>query len=105
MRKIVVFENITLDGVMQDPIGAESVDAVDWRDSLSTAANEEWIQRIVNDTPGRCPPRGTARPAPGHKPARLPRDRDPRERMPGHHADHGQAHHRSHLPHRATIAT
>ena len=52
MGKIVVFENITLDGVMQDPIGAESVDAIDWTDSLSTAASEEWIQRIVDDTRG-----------------------------------------------------
>jgi len=52
MGKIVVFENITLDGVMQDPIGAESVDAIDWTDSLSTPASEEWIQRIVDDTRG-----------------------------------------------------
>ena len=37
---------------MQDPIGAESVDAIDWTDSLSTAASEEWIQRIVDDTRG-----------------------------------------------------
>ncbi|MEU8691368.1 dihydrofolate reductase family protein [Streptomyces sp. NPDC048665] len=52
MGQIVVFENITLDGVMQDPIGEESVGAFDWRADLSAAANEEWIQRIVHDTRG-----------------------------------------------------
>lgn len=50
MGKLVVFENITLDGVMQDPVGAESADAGDWRDSLSAATTEEWLRRIVNDT-------------------------------------------------------
>ncbi|MFD8725740.1 hypothetical protein ACFV2H_49360 [Streptomyces sp. NPDC059629] len=52
MGQIVVFENIPLDGVMQDPIGEESVSAFDWRDNLSAAANEEWIHRIVHDTRG-----------------------------------------------------
>ncbi|WP_020664883.1 dihydrofolate reductase family protein [Amycolatopsis benzoatilytica] len=52
MGQIVVFENITLDGVMQDPIGEESAGAFDWRDGLSAAANEEWLQRILHDTRG-----------------------------------------------------
>ena len=52
MGQIVVFENITLDGVMQDPTGAESASAFDWRDNLSAAGNEEWIRRIVRDTRG-----------------------------------------------------
>ncbi|MFI6599190.1 dihydrofolate reductase family protein [Nonomuraea sp. NPDC050536] len=52
MGKIVVFENVSLDGVTQDPTGEEGFNAADWRRDLSAAARAEWAERLLTDTRG-----------------------------------------------------
>jgi dihydrofolate reductase len=52
MGRIVVFENVSLDGVTQDPTGEEGYNAADWRTGLSAAAKDEWKQRLLKDTLG-----------------------------------------------------
>ncbi|HEY4020539.1 MAG TPA: dihydrofolate reductase family protein [Pseudonocardiaceae bacterium] len=49
MGTIVVFENVSLDGVIQDPTGEEGLNSVDWRDALSPADREAWAQLILDD--------------------------------------------------------
>jgi dihydrofolate reductase len=49
MGKIVVFENITLDGVVQDPTGEEGFSAVDWRTCLTANDREAWNRLILED--------------------------------------------------------
>lgn len=49
MAKIVVFENITLDGVVQDPTGAEGFSATDWRTDLTVSDHEAWNRLILDD--------------------------------------------------------
>lgn len=52
MGKIVVFENVSLDGVTQDPTGEEGYNAADWRSGLSAAAKAGWSERLLKDTLG-----------------------------------------------------
>lgn len=52
MGRIVVFENISLDGVTQDPTGEEGVSRADWRSGLPPADREEWDQLIHDDAMG-----------------------------------------------------
>jgi dihydrofolate reductase len=49
MGTIVVFENVSLDGVTQDPTGEDGFCAVDWRDQLSPADREAWAGLILDD--------------------------------------------------------
>jgi dihydrofolate reductase len=52
MGTIVVFENVSLDGVTQDPTGEEGFCAVDWRAELSPADREAWAGLILDDVLG-----------------------------------------------------
>jgi len=52
MGTIVVFENISLDGVTQDPTGAEGFTREDWRAGLSASDREKWAELIVDDARG-----------------------------------------------------
>jgi dihydrofolate reductase len=52
MGPIVVFENVSLDGVTQDPTGAESFNPKDWRDRLDSADREQWDKLILDDVLG-----------------------------------------------------
>lgn len=49
MGKIVVFENVSLDGVTQDPTGAEGFSGADWRAALSPDDRAEWARLIHDD--------------------------------------------------------
>lgn len=49
MGTIVVFENVSLDGAIQDPTGEEGLSQVDWRAMLSPADREEWAKLILGD--------------------------------------------------------
>lgn len=49
MGTIVVFENVSLDGVTQDPTGAEGFSRADWRDALSPADRAAWDKLITVD--------------------------------------------------------
>jgi dihydrofolate reductase len=49
MATIVVFENVSLDGVIQDPTGEEGFNAVDWRAGLSPADQAAWGELILAD--------------------------------------------------------
>jgi dihydrofolate reductase len=52
MGTIVVFENVSLDGVTQDPTGEDGFCAVDWRDQLSPADREVWAGLVLDDVRG-----------------------------------------------------
>ncbi|HEY4453068.1 MAG TPA: dihydrofolate reductase family protein [Pseudonocardiaceae bacterium] len=52
MSKLIVFENVSLDGVIQDPTGDEGFNAVDWRDDLTDADREAWNKLILDDALG-----------------------------------------------------
>jgi dihydrofolate reductase len=52
MGTIVVFENISLDGVTQDATGEEGFNSVDWRARLAPADREEWAKRLLDDALG-----------------------------------------------------
>ncbi|MFF0498638.1 dihydrofolate reductase family protein [Nocardia aobensis] len=49
MGKIVVFENVSLDGVTQDPTGEEGFSAADWRAALSPDDRAAWARLIHDD--------------------------------------------------------
>jgi dihydrofolate reductase len=49
MGTIVVFENMSLDGVIQDPTGEEGLNREDWRAGLSPADREAWAKLILDD--------------------------------------------------------
>lgn len=49
MGTIVVFENTSIDGVIQDPTGDEGFSRADWRAALSPADREEWDRLILAD--------------------------------------------------------
>lgn len=49
MGKIVVFENVSLDGVTQDPTGEEGFSGGDWRAALSPEDRAEWARLIQDD--------------------------------------------------------
>ncbi len=52
MGTIVVFENISLDGVTQDPTAEEGVSRADWRAGLTPADREAWNKMILDDALG-----------------------------------------------------
>jgi len=52
MGTIVVFENISLDGVTQDPTAEEGVSRDDWRAGLTQADREAWSKMILDDALG-----------------------------------------------------
>ena len=52
MGKIVVFENVSLDGVTQDPTGEEGFNRTDWRAGLTPGDREEWDKLILDDALG-----------------------------------------------------
>jgi dihydrofolate reductase len=52
MTKLIVFENVSLDGVIQDPTGEEGLNAVDWRADLTEADQEAWHELILADALG-----------------------------------------------------
>lgn len=52
MGKIVVFENISLDGVTQDPTGEEGFSRHDWRAGLAPADRQAWDKLILDDALG-----------------------------------------------------
>jgi dihydrofolate reductase len=52
MGTIVVFENVSLDGVTQDPTADEGFNREDWRASLAPTDREEWAKRLLDDALG-----------------------------------------------------
>jgi len=52
MGTIVVFENVSLDGVTQDPTAEEGFNREDWRAGLSPSDREEWANRLLDDVRG-----------------------------------------------------
>jgi dihydrofolate reductase len=52
MGTIVVFENVSLDGVTQDPTSEEGFSRDDWRAGLTPADREEWDKLILGDALG-----------------------------------------------------
>ena len=52
MGSIVVFENVSLDGVTQDPTGEEGFSARDWRAVLAQSDREKWDTLIRDDSLG-----------------------------------------------------
>jgi len=52
MGAIVVFENVTLDGVTQDPTGEEGFNPDDWRAGLAPTDREKWDKLILDDALG-----------------------------------------------------
>jgi dihydrofolate reductase len=52
MGNLVVFENISLDGVTQDPTGDEGFSRADWRAVLSSADQAAWGKMILDDALG-----------------------------------------------------
>jgi dihydrofolate reductase len=53
MGTIVVFENVSLDGVTQDPTGDEGFNrGGDWRAALTPNGRREWDQLILDDALG-----------------------------------------------------
>ncbi|GAB3872805.1 hypothetical protein GCM10029964_011860 [Kibdelosporangium lantanae] len=49
MANIVLTENLTLDGVTQDPTAAEGVHATDWRAALTERDRESWATFMLED--------------------------------------------------------
>ncbi|MFK8908295.1 dihydrofolate reductase family protein [Streptomyces sp. YS-3] len=52
MGTIVVFENVSLDGVTQDPTGAEGFSRHDWRVGLTPTDRAAWDKLILDDALG-----------------------------------------------------
>ena len=52
MGSIVVFENISLDGVTQDPTGEEGFSPHDWRAGLPPTDRQKWDKLILDDVLG-----------------------------------------------------
>jgi dihydrofolate reductase len=52
MGTIVVFENVSLDGVTQDPTADEGLNREDWRARLAPTDREEWGKRLLSDALG-----------------------------------------------------
>jgi dihydrofolate reductase len=52
MGSIVVFENVSLDGVTQDPTGEEGFSRHDWRAGLSSTDRDAWDKLILDDAQG-----------------------------------------------------
>src|SRR5947209_369106 len=52
MGSIVVFENVSLNGVTQDPTGEEGFSARDWRAVLAQSDREKWDTLIRDDSLG-----------------------------------------------------
>jgi dihydrofolate reductase len=52
MGTIVVFENVSLDGVTQDPTADEGLNREDWRARLAPTDREEWANRLLSDALG-----------------------------------------------------
>jgi dihydrofolate reductase len=52
MGTIVVFENVSLDGVTQDPTGDEGFSRSDWRAMLSASDRAAWETLILDDALG-----------------------------------------------------
>jgi dihydrofolate reductase len=52
MGTIVVFENVSLDGVTQDPTADEGLNREDWRAGLAPTDREEWAKRLLSDALG-----------------------------------------------------
>ena len=52
MSEIIVFENVSLDGVIQDPTGEEGLNSLDWRADLTDADREAWNKLIQADAEG-----------------------------------------------------
>lgn len=52
MGTIVAFENVTLDGVTQDPTAEEGFGTSDWRDVLSDSDRAAWGKMITDDALG-----------------------------------------------------
>ena len=52
MGNMVVFENISLDGVTQDPTGDEGFNRADWRAALSPSDQAAWGKLILDDALG-----------------------------------------------------
>jgi dihydrofolate reductase len=52
MGTIAVFENISLDGVTQDPTADEGFNKTDWRDGLSPSDRSAWDKLILDDALG-----------------------------------------------------
>jgi dihydrofolate reductase len=49
MATIVAFENVSLDGVTQDPTAEEGFNREDWRAGLAPTDREEWAKRLLDD--------------------------------------------------------
>jgi dihydrofolate reductase len=49
MGTIVAFENVSLDGVTQDPTAEEGFNREDWRAGLAPTDREEWAKRLLDD--------------------------------------------------------
>jgi dihydrofolate reductase len=49
MGSIVVFENVSLDGVIQDPTGEEGFSPYDWRADLTPAERRNWDTLLLDD--------------------------------------------------------
>ena len=52
MGTIVAFENVSLDGVTQDPTAEEGLNREDWRAGLAPTDREEWAKRLLDDALG-----------------------------------------------------
>jgi dihydrofolate reductase len=52
MGTIVVFENVSVDGITQDATGEEGFNSVDWRAGLDPTDREEWAKRLLDDALG-----------------------------------------------------
>ena len=53
MGRIVVFENVSLDGVVQDPTGDEGFNrSGDWRAALTPDGRREWDKLVLDDALG-----------------------------------------------------
>ena len=52
MGTIVAFENVSLDGVTQDPTAEEGFNREDWRAGLAPTDREEWAKRLLDDALG-----------------------------------------------------
>ena len=52
MGSIVVFENVSLDGVIQDPTGEEGFSPHDWRAGLTPTDRQNWDKLLLDDALG-----------------------------------------------------
>lgn len=52
MGSIVAFENVSLDGVIQDPTGEEGFSPHDWRAELTPTDRQNWDKLILDDALG-----------------------------------------------------